>query len=28
VMGYNEPSAFRKAFKKWTGMTPGRYSNQ
>ncbi len=25
VMGYNEPSAFRKAFKKWTGVAPGRY---
>jgi AraC-like DNA-binding protein len=25
VMGYNEPSAFRKAFKKWTGVSPGSY---
>ena len=25
VMGYNEPSAFRKAFKKWTGVAPGSY---
>lgn len=24
-VGYNEPSAFYKAFKRWTGMTPGDY---
>jgi AraC-like DNA-binding protein len=28
VMGYNEPSAFRKAFKKWTGVTPGSYAKR
>ncbi|HEX8531062.1 MAG TPA: AraC family transcriptional regulator [Cytophagales bacterium] len=28
VMGYNEPSAFRKAFKKWTGVAPTNYSKQ
>jgi len=25
MVGYNEPSAFYKAFKRWTGMTPGDY---
>ncbi len=25
LMGYDEPSAFHRAFKKWTGMTPGEY---
>jgi AraC-like DNA-binding protein len=24
-LGYSEPSAFQRAFKRWTGMTPGRY---
>ena len=24
-LGYSEPSAFRRAFKRWTGMTPGEY---
>ncbi|PST83622.1 AraC family transcriptional regulator [Pedobacter yulinensis] len=25
ILGYNEPSAFLKAFKRWTGMTPAAY---
>lgn len=25
MVGYNEPSAFYKAFKRWAGMTPGDY---
>ncbi len=25
LVGFAEPSVFRKAFKKWTGMTPGAY---
>lgn len=27
VLGYNEPSAFNKAFKRWTGVTPMHYKN-
>lgn len=27
-IGYTEPSAFFKAFRRWTGMTPGRYRQQ
>lgn len=25
LMGFDEPSAFFRSFKKWTGMTPGEY---
>jgi AraC-like DNA-binding protein len=25
LMGFDEPSAFHRAFKKWSGMTPGEY---
>ncbi|MBO6754001.1 MAG: helix-turn-helix transcriptional regulator, partial [Spongiibacter sp.] len=25
LLGFDEPSAFHRSFKKWTGMTPGEY---
>ena len=25
LVGYTEPSAFYKAFRRWTGMTPGEF---
>ena len=25
LMGFTDPSAFHRSFKKWTGMTPGDY---
>jgi AraC-like DNA-binding protein len=25
LLGYSEPSVFRKAFKRWSGLTPGQY---
>ncbi len=25
LMGFDEPSAFFRSFKRWTGMTPGQY---
>jgi AraC-like DNA-binding protein len=28
LMGFDEPSAFHRAFKKWTGNTPGEYRQQ
>jgi AraC-like DNA-binding protein len=28
LLGFSEPSVFRKAFKKWTGMTPGEFREQ
>ena len=28
LLGFSEPSVFRKAFKKWSGVTPGQYRQQ
>ena len=28
LMGFDEPSAFFRSFKKWTGMTPGEYRRE
>ncbi len=28
LLGFSEPSVFRKAFKKWSGITPGEYRQQ
>ena len=28
LLGFNDPSAYIKSFKKWTGTTPGRYREQ
>lgn len=28
LLGFDEPSAFHRSFKKWTGLTPGEYRNQ
>jgi AraC-like DNA-binding protein len=25
LLGYSEPSAFHRAFRRWTGVTPGEY---
>ncbi len=25
LLGFSDPSVFRKAFKKWSGVTPGEY---
>lgn len=28
LLGFDEPSAFHRSFKKWTGLTPGEYRSQ
>jgi AraC-like DNA-binding protein len=28
MLGFKDASVFRKAFKKWTGLTPGEYRQQ
>ena len=28
LMGFTDPSAFHRSFKKWTGLTPGEYRQQ
>jgi AraC-like DNA-binding protein len=28
LLGFSEPSVFRKAFKKWSGVTPREYREQ
>lgn len=28
LLGYSEPSAFSRAFKRWTGVSPGRFGRQ